>query len=111
MSLLPGWEERILRAQRPVLPTATVRLPKSPVYYADKISFVDTVEKAEDLVQLAHERSLSHIGFDTEFRYERPGVPVGKKTAYDPRSVRPLLLSLALVEPTANGQCRTYRFV
>ena len=40
------------------------------------------------------------IGFDTEFNYDRPGVVIDQDhTAHDPRSVRPLVLSLALAEP------------
>ena len=64
------------------------------------------------MLDFALQRPLSHIGFDTEFRYDRPGVVIDKRnTAYDPRSIRPLLLSLAMAEPFDDGQGRLYSFV
>lgn len=59
------------------------------------------------MLQLAQERCIQHIGFDSEFRFESPPVVFGKnKVFYDPRSVKPLLLSLAMIEAQ-----EMYRFV
>jgi len=85
---------------------------KDPAYYADKIMFVDSLTTAENMLHFACQRSLSHIGFDTEFRYDRPGVLINNnKTKNDPLSICPLLLSLAMVEPSDNDQGRIYSFV
>src|SRR4029450_12331765 len=112
MNLLPAWKERLERCPEATASmTRGPSLPKSPHFYRERIGFVDSLQKAEDLLQLAQERPLSHVGFDTEFRYDRPGVPVRKKLVCDPRRCRPLLLSLALVEPIDREASRIYRFV
>jgi DNA polymerase-1 len=85
---------------------------KSVQYYSEKIRFIETEIEAQNMVELAYQRPLSHIGFDTEFRYNRPGVKINKRnTACDPRSIHPLLLSLAMFEPTGVDQGRLYNFV
>ena len=77
-----------------------------------KTNFVDTPDKAQDMLDFALQRPLTHIGFDTEFRYDRPGVVIDKRsTHYDPRSIRPLLLSLAMAEQLEDGVGRLYSFV
>lgn len=101
MSVLPGWTERLNKVAADKPPKAGYNLPKAPAYYAGRTTFVDSVEAAEGMTDYARQRPLSHIGFDTEFRYDSPGVEMGRgQVARDPRAVRPLLLSLALAEPT-----------
>ena len=105
MEPLPGWAERLAEAARRPAPAPERRLalPKAPDYYAGRTTTVATAEDAEALADLAAQRPLSHIGFDTEFKYDRPGVVIDQDhTAHDPRSVRPLVLSLALAEPTGD---------
>jgi hypothetical protein len=64
------------------------------------------------MVEFAQQRPLSPIGIDTEFRYEKSGIFINKKnTVYDPRSIHPLLLSIALAEPRDKGMGNLYRFV
>jgi len=64
------------------------------------------------MVDLALQRPLSFIGVDTEFRYRRPPVLLGRgKEVYDIRSIHPLLLSIALVEPCRDGGYQVYPFV
>ena len=64
------------------------------------------------MVAFGQQRPLSHIGFDTEFRYDSPKIIIDKRnTTYDPRSIHPLLLSLAMAEPTGEDQGRLYCFV
>src|SRR5688572_17529818 len=112
MPLFPSWRERLAGVPvHPVTDAPTFRMPRSPSFYADRTTFVDTPGGAQALVELARQRPIAWAGFDTEFRYDRPGVAVGRgETAYDPRSIRPLLLSLALAEPGRDGG-RLYRFV
>jgi len=77
-------------------------VPRCPAYYAARVTFVETAEAAGALADLARQRPIGHIGFDTEFAWDRPGVVInaGKGlVAYDPRSIRPLVASLALAEP------------
>ena len=97
--LLPGWAERLAEAARRPAPAPERRLvlPKAPDYYAGRTTTVATAGDAEVLAQLAAQRPLSHIGFDSEFKYDAAGVIINQDhTAHDPRSVHPLLLSLAL---------------
>jgi DNA polymerase I len=113
MKLLPAWNERVQEVEpEPIVRSIDYGLKKSTRYYAMKTHFVDSLEGAQAVLDLALQRPLSHIGFDTEFRYDRPGVVIDKRdTAYDPRSIRPLLLSLAMAEPVDDGEGRLYCFV
>jgi DNA polymerase I len=64
------------------------------------------------MFELAIQRPLSHIGIDTEFGYDRPGVIIDKRnTASDQYSIRPLLLSLSMAEPSDDGEGSLYTFV
>ena len=86
--------------------------PDPTTYYTGQISVVDTMEGAKDLVELAYQRPLSHVGFDTEFSYEGPPLTVHQgQEVYDPTTVKPLLLQLALAEPDDQGGGTFYRFV
>ena len=113
MELLPGWKARLqTRSTVSPEPRHNYSLPKSPDYYAGRLTYVDTRESAQALVELAQQRPLSHIGIDTEYQYDRPGIPVkSKKVVNDPRSIRPLLLSLALAESTLESRGQLYSFV
>ena len=113
MKLLSSWHNRIQDVQlEPVGNRIKYSLKKSPRYYAIKTNFIDTLDGAETMLDFAMQRPLSHIGFDTEFKYDRPGVVINKNnTANDPRSIRPLLLSLAMVEPFGGDSGRMYNFV
>jgi DNA polymerase-1 len=76
--------------------------PRSPGHYAARVTFVGTADAAWALADLARQRPLSHIGLDTEFAWDGPGAVINAArglVAHDPRSIRPLLLSLALAEP------------
>jgi len=112
MGLLPCWEERLQQVKpEPIIKRVDYSLKKMPQYYAEKTNFVDSLESAQAMLGFALQRPLSHIGFDTEFRYDRPGVIIDKRnTAYDPQSVHPLLLSLAMAEQLDEGG-RLYSFV
>jgi DNA polymerase-1 len=82
-------------------------VPRSPGYYAARVTLVETAEAALALADLAFQRPISHIGIDAEFSWDRPGVVIhtGKgPVAYDPRSIRPLLAALALAEPNPGGR-------
>ena len=106
MEPLPGWAERLAEAasQPASAPERRLVLPKAATYYAGRTTLVATAGDAEALAQLAAQRPLSHIGFDTEFKYDAAGVIIdADHTWYDPHSVHPLLLSLALAEPDGDG--------
>jgi DNA polymerase-1 len=113
VKLLPGWPERLAEA-----PTADgaapppTPIPLSPAFYAGRVTAVADAAGATAMRQLALERPVAWAGFDTEYRYDRPGVPVGRgRQKYDPRDVRPLLLSLALAERDGAGAFRLSAFV
>jgi DNA polymerase I-like protein with 3'-5' exonuclease and polymerase domains len=113
MKLLPAWENRVQKVKsEPVARRMGYVLRKSPQYYAMKTKFVETLEGAQAMLDFAFQRPLSHIGFDTEFRYELPGVMIDKRnTKYDPTSIRPFLLSLAMAEPIDDKGGCLYTFV
>src|SRR5688572_27533956 len=98
MNLLPGWDERLQEVSERREPgERRLALPLCPDLFADASTLVDTAD-----------------GADTEFRYDRPPVILGRgKEASDPRSICPLLLSLSLAEPArVPGQPdRLYSFV
>jgi DNA polymerase-1 len=73
---------------------------------------VEDVAQAEAMLDFIRQRAVAHVGFDTEFRYSRPGLCLGRKQiVHDCRSVCPLLLSLAFAEPDGQGGGGLYRFV
>ncbi len=113
MKLLPGWDKRLQEAEAIAdITSNSFALRKSPQFYARSVHFVDTLQAARALVEFAQQRSLSHIGIDTEFRYDRPGVFINKNnTVHDPKSIHPLLLSLALAEPAGEERGELYLFV
>jgi len=116
MKLLPGWKQRIknLPASEPEPNSGNdLHLPLLPNYFTGGVSFVRDVESVKQMVELAQQRPISHIGIDTEYQYSNPGILLSKDTTYhDPTSVIPLLLSISLIE-TGNGlgKTRIYNFV
>jgi DNA polymerase-1 len=114
MPLLPAWEKHlkdfVTVAERP--PAVRYHVPRSPAFYAGRTVFVSRVSEAVAMLELASQRPLAWIGFDTEFQYTRPGIPIDRRhTVYDPRSIRPLLLSLSMAEPDGEQGGRLYNFV
>jgi DNA polymerase I len=110
MKLLPGWEERLGQASTSKQqPLSLPALPVSPGQYSGRTTYVDTVQAAKDMVAFCQQRSLAYVGFDFEYRYSRPVVTLDKRHTFtDPRSVEPLLLSLALVESRGHTAGATY---
>ncbi len=113
MKLLACWNVRLQEVKPdPDCRRIDYGLKKSPGYYAGQTNFVDCLDDAQAMLDFARQRPLSHIGFDTEFRYDRPGVVISKRnTVHDPRSIRPQLLSLAMAEPLDSGAGGLYSFV
>ena len=113
MKVLPIWEERLQKVElEPIVQRIEYGLKKSSGYYSMKTNFVETIDEAQAMLDFALQRPLSHIGFDTEYRYDRPGVIINKRdTKYDPISIRPLLLSLSMAEPLGNEGGQLFNFV
>jgi len=113
MELLPNWKERLQDVKpEPIINRIEYGLKRSPRYYAMKTNVVDSLSDAQAMLAFALQRPLSHIGFDTEFRYNRPGVVINKRnTTHDPQSIQPLLLSLAMAETHNVGEGCLYGFV
>src|SRR3954447_15833172 len=101
MHLIAGWKERLENlTPRSVDDARPLAVPRCPRHYARRVTYVETEADARAMHELACQRRIAFIGIDTEFRYDKPGVPMkGKQEARDPRSVHPLLLSVSLVEP------------
>ena len=114
MPLLEPWKTRLanLEDTQDTTELSPLVIPRSASYYSGRLTYVSNVEAAQEMLELASQRPLGWIGFDTEFKYDRPGVVTdSKNTLYDPRSIHPLLLSLAFAEPDGQGGGRLYRFV
>ncbi len=80
MKLLQSWNERMQKVvPEPVVRSIDYVLKKSPQYYAMKTNFVESLDGAQAMLNFVLQRPLSHIGFDTEFRYDRPRVVIDKK--------------------------------
>lgn len=104
--LLGDYEQRISALRNRPKKSTTSFSPKTPDYFAEKTTFVENADSAESLWQLARQLHLSHIGVDTEFSYDADPVPLGRgREWHDPRSVRPLLLSLTLAETYSPRLC------
>ena len=113
MELLPCWNERVQQVKtEPIIKRVDYGLKKSPRYYSEKTNFINSIDGAQAMLEFALQRPLSHIGFDTEFRFDRPGVVIDiNHTAYDPKSIHPLLLSLSMAEHTGDDGGALYNFV
>jgi DNA polymerase-1 len=107
------WEQRLKSVQiENTQENKTFKLKKSVSYYSRTINYVSSREEAKNMVDFVYQRPLSHIGIDTEFKYDRPGVPIDQNsTVNDPRSIHPLILSLALAESQEGKGWNLYCFV
>jgi DNA polymerase-1 len=117
LALSPFWRER-LDSVPPAREAAPARriIPQSPASYREKLTVVADAPAAERMLDFAQQRAITFIGIDCEFRYRRPGVVMkwlhGKPLVWDdPRSVVPLLMSVVLTEPQAQGHVAHYPFV
>src|SRR5262245_31902265 len=100
--LLPAWQERL--RQVPPDPghqaEPALVIPRNPSCYSGQLTLVENVRAARDMLELVRQRSIGFVGLDAEFGHDHAGVVIDdSRTAHDPRSVRPLLLSLAYAEP------------
>jgi len=118
LALSPTWSKRLAAVQSVTHGNggAVQVIPVNPDYFSKDLHFVDDENTAVEMLDLARQRPLSFIGFDTEFKFSRPGVLVKHYNGrdlhwHDPRSVVPLLLALAMFEPTDVNQMSVYRFV
>jgi DNA polymerase-1 len=113
MRLLADWSGRLERLPRLHDPEqVSVLLPRRPEFYLGQVNFVSTASESEAMAEFVEQRPMGWVGFDTEFRFDRPPLLIdGKTTVHDPRSIRPLLLSLAMAEQDPAGRIRIYRFV
>jgi DNA polymerase-1 len=113
MNLLPGWNDRLKEFRDTELP-ALIRttLPRSPHYFSHQVNFVVREREAEAMADLAEQRPLAWIGLDSECQYSRPPLAVVRnRLVFDIRSIRPLLLSLAMVDSTGGDDPLIHRFV
>jgi DNA polymerase-1 len=114
LTLLPGWQSRLraAKANASDVPAPAAVLPRDPRYYRRQTTLVADAAAGRAMLEFIRQRPVSFVGFDTEFRYDAAGVLVSKnKVAYDPSSIRPLLLSLAPAEPDDRGDFSIYPFV
>lgn len=114
MEAMPCWKERLEAPREPKEEPRTARLPKDPMFFAERLTIVDSVGGAEAMLDFARERPLSHVGLDAEFRFSGAGIAVGSrhdKSKPDIRQIVPLLVSLSFAEPRPDGSVVLYPFV
>ena len=100
MRLLPEFEEKM--AHRPKKANNDFKLPKNPDYYAKEVNYVRKSADAENMIELAYQRPLSHIGINI--------ITSGQNGA-NMRRITPLLLSLVMAEPKDQERVILYQFV
>ena len=113
LTLLPGWQTRLQEAQTAAgdRPKPVRILPRDPRYYRRQTAVVADAVVAQSMLEFIRQRPISVVGFDTEYRYDRPGIAIRKKIAYDSSSLRPFLLSLAPTELDGQNCGIVYPFV
>src|SRR5262249_7395331 len=116
--LSPDWEERLRGVERGSRPgsESILILPRQKAVYLGTLTPVEDRAGAEGMLDLSRQRPISYAGFDCEYRYSRPGVflkRVGGREHlwYDPTSIVPLLMAVALAEVRGDGEADLYRFV
>jgi DNA polymerase-1 len=83
---------------------APFALPRDPKFFRGQPVLVNDVPKARAMVELAYQRPVGWVGLGLGHGWCRPGVPVGDgRVGNDPRSIRPLLLGVALAEADERG--------
>ena len=106
MQLLEGWQRGVTKhKKKPEF--IDIQLPKSPNFYSKAVNYVRSRSRAKEMVELAHQRPLSHIGI--EFLYSNPLKTNGK--GFNPPDIKPLILSLAMAELGEDDKGIVYRFV
>jgi len=61
MKWIPAIEERIADAHKQRREPTPLIIPKAPDYYANNVTYVDSAEKAKDMLELALQRPISHV--------------------------------------------------
>lgn len=112
MQLMAHWEQRLTQVPNAAPDTRLSRLPQSPHYYREALRYLTQPEEVQALLGFVQQRPLSHVGIDSEFGFDRPPVLLARqREKLDIRSIRPLLLSLALVEPVSATESHLYPVV
>jgi DNA polymerase-1 len=113
MKLLSGWPDRLKRSNsKRDSKEFWLVTPCSPDYYCQDVMSISSAAEIADLLEFSSQRNLSHIGFDFEFCYRSsPHIVSKRERVYDPRSICPLLLSVALADPIREEKGNLYTFV
>ncbi len=107
MSLLPSWcRHHEKTSSSPV--SVDLLLPKRPGYYREAVRRLETIDALSDFVDFARQRPLACVGLAFAYHYVRPGVEVGSgHLAWDPRSITPTHLTVALSESGEGDRAQT----
>lgn len=109
--LLPYWQSRLSQFQgervdaRDRGARSLLRLPRTVLPEAGPdLPAIASKDRVLQVLRLAAQRPVSYVGLATAVAYDAPGVPLpDHRLWFDPRSVRPLLVALALVESGSDG--------
>jgi DNA polymerase-1 len=87
-------------------------MPRAFAMFSGRTVLVENAEGGQGMAEFAQQRPLNWVGLAARFTYERSGIPIGKdRFAYDPSSIRPLLLALVLAESDEEKEGRASVFV
>lgn len=70
-----------------------------------------TYSQVKQIVKLARQLPLSHVGFSVDFTYDNPGIALKTTIVHDPRTIQPVKLALVLVESHSRTKPTYHRFV
>ncbi len=112
MELMPSWQEKLAKAKAnrsPETAATELAVPKNPAFFASGVRHLNTAQEVRGFVDFASQRPLAAIGIGCEFRFAKQGVWLGNnQVAFDPHSIQPLLLSLALLESDPADSLTSY---
>ena len=82
MPLLQDWAVKLTElrhvARRDPIP---VTMPICPAFFEGQVTFVSSETKAEEMADLAEQRPIAWMGFDTEYRFDRARLGCCQKSA------------------------------
>ena len=86
---------------------------RSPEHYQKGVNYLDSEEQVVEMVAFIRQRPISYIGYHVEPKMHPSCAAASEeKQVWDPKAVRPLLCSFAVVErPVQKDKQVTYFFV
>jgi DNA polymerase-1 len=88
-----------------------VKPTKTDIVTHNRVNHVKSLSEFKEIVKLARQLSLSHIGFSFYFTYDNPGVALKTTIVHDPRTIQPVKLALVLAESRSRTKAAYHQVV